>query len=142
MLNERSVPLLIDSIPGDATRSLGLAGQAEEGESAVGGMGESVPDALPTAIIARVVWIADTTQGVFPPVRNALILSRLRHPEDERFGHRGADPTIRVVIHFEGGEVENHLPMAGTFDLSDHLHHLFVAKGIRLARLRIEAGWN
>ena len=93
VLNERSVPLLIDGIPGDATRCLALAGQAEKGESAVGGVGERIPDALPAAIIGRVwaFWIVDTAQGVFPPVRNALILSRLRHPEDERFRHRGAD---------------------------------------------------
>jgi hypothetical protein len=104
VLNERSVPLLIDGIPGDATRSLALAGQAEKGESAIGGVGERIPDALPTAIIgrARAFWIVDTAQGVFPPVRNALILRRLRHPEHERFRHRGADPAMRVVIHFEG----------------------------------------
>jgi hypothetical protein len=56
-LNERSVPLLIDGIPGDATRSLGLAGQPEKSKSAC------------------------------------------------------------VVIHFEGGEVEDHLPMGRAFDL-------------------------
>ena len=68
MLNERLVPLLIDRIPGDATRSLALAGQAEKGESAVGGVGEGIPDALPTAIIGRgrAFRIVDTAQGVFP----------------------------------------------------------------------------